>query len=53
MQEGNINDALPTSKSHTGSHPMQSKIVKPSKIWIIDIAVYLPLHDKVITVIYP
>ncbi|XP_029501990.1 coiled-coil domain-containing protein 106-like isoform X1 [Oncorhynchus nerka] len=24
MQEGNINDALPTSKNHTGSHPMQT-----------------------------
>ncbi|CDQ78169.1 unnamed protein product [Oncorhynchus mykiss] len=24
MQEGNINDALPTSKTHTGSHPMQT-----------------------------
>ncbi|XP_071252730.1 coiled-coil domain-containing protein 106a isoform X2 [Salvelinus alpinus] len=24
MQEGNINDALPTSKNHTGTHPMQT-----------------------------
>ncbi|KAM9404977.1 coiled-coil domain-containing protein 106a isoform 3-T8 [Salvelinus alpinus] len=24
MQEGNINDALPSSKNHTGTHPMQT-----------------------------